>query len=73
MRARKPSCPACGDPDQRIGAVRDIDYVQFCGGARPDWESRGMEGDSERRAYVKVPFPPSVVFGSCTHILSSWL
>ncbi|KAJ7577079.1 hypothetical protein C8J56DRAFT_799308 [Mycena floridula] len=54
MRSRKPTCPACGIEGQRIGEIQSIDYVQFCGGSRPDWESRGLEeGDSQARIDVQ--------------------
>ncbi|KAJ7208172.1 hypothetical protein B0H12DRAFT_1205988 [Mycena haematopus] len=42
LRSRKPTCPACGSSDQKIGEIKEIDYVQFCGGATPDWESLGL-------------------------------
>lgn len=55
LRSRKASCPACGTEGEKVGQIRDIDYVQFCGGAAPDWESRGMvEGRSDRRIRVQV-------------------
>ncbi|CAK5279495.1 unnamed protein product [Mycena citricolor] len=31
MRSRKPNCPACGTAEEKIGQIREIDYVQFCG------------------------------------------
>ncbi|KAF7311647.1 Adenylyltransferase and sulfurtransferase UBA4 [Mycena kentingensis (nom. inval.)] len=50
LRSRKPTCPACGTADERMGEIRTIDYVQFCGGPRPDWEGRGLvAGDPEHR------------------------
>ncbi|KAF9067227.1 hypothetical protein BDP27DRAFT_1393112 [Rhodocollybia butyracea] len=54
LRSRKPSCPACGQEGQKIGAISEIDYVQFCGGATPDWESLGLvESNPEHRIHVK--------------------
>ncbi|KAK0204594.1 hypothetical protein DFS33DRAFT_668944 [Desarmillaria ectypa] len=54
LRSRKASCPACGTEGEKVGEIRDIDYVQFCGGAAPDWESRGMvKGHSDRRIRVQ--------------------
>ncbi|KAK0480267.1 hypothetical protein IW261DRAFT_122926 [Armillaria novae-zelandiae] len=50
LRSRKPSCPACGTDGVR--EIREIDYVQFCGGPAPDWESRGMV-QSDRRIRVR--------------------
>ncbi|KAJ7184168.1 hypothetical protein C8R46DRAFT_1063123 [Mycena filopes] len=50
LRSRKPSCPACGTADQKVGEIKEIDYVQFCGGATPDWEGRGLHpGDPNDR------------------------
>jgi adenylyltransferase/sulfurtransferase len=55
LRSRKPTCPACGTSDQKIGQIKEIDYDQFCGGATPDWESRGLTpGDPNNRISVKV-------------------
>ncbi|KAJ3877216.1 hypothetical protein F5051DRAFT_440777 [Lentinula edodes] len=42
LRSRKPTCPACGQQGKIIGSISDIDYVQFCGGATPDWETLGL-------------------------------
>ncbi|KAJ6547164.1 hypothetical protein B0H19DRAFT_1164265 [Mycena capillaripes] len=54
LRSRKPTCPACGTTDQKIGKIKEIDYVQFCGGATPDWESLGLNpGDPSNRVSVK--------------------
>ncbi|KAK7023856.1 adenylyltransferase [Favolaschia claudopus] len=54
LRSRKPNCPACGSADQTVGQIRDIDYVQFCGGATPDWENLGLvPGSSEDRVSVE--------------------
>jgi adenylyltransferase/sulfurtransferase len=63
LRKRRAACPACGTEGQRLGKIEDVDYVQFCGGARPDWETLGLNlGDGESRitASVGIPiFPPS--------------
>ncbi|KAJ4479958.1 hypothetical protein J3R30DRAFT_3288539 [Lentinula aciculospora] len=54
LRSRKPSCPACGREGRKIGAISEIDYVQFCGGTTPDWESLGLvETHPEDRIRVK--------------------
>ncbi|KAF7359416.1 Adenylyltransferase and sulfurtransferase UBA4 [Mycena sanguinolenta] len=54
LRSRKPTCPACGSSDQKIGEIKEIDYVQFCGGATPDWESLGFSpGDPKDRVSVQ--------------------
>lgn len=43
MRTRRPTCPACGVEGQKIGAIDEgLDYVQFCGGERPDWVTQGL-------------------------------
>ncbi|KAG8216426.1 hypothetical protein J3R82DRAFT_6531 [Butyriboletus roseoflavus] len=41
LRARKPTCAACGVDGLRLGAIHETDYIAFCGGPRPDWEARG--------------------------------
>lgn len=43
LRARKPTCPACS-PTARLrgGLTESTDYVQFCGGAAPDWVTAGL-------------------------------
>ncbi|KAJ6606602.1 hypothetical protein DFH09DRAFT_1120742 [Mycena vulgaris] len=54
LRSRKPTCPACGNGDQKVGQINEFDYVQFCGGPTPDWESRGLfAGDLDHRISVK--------------------
>ncbi|KAF5392183.1 hypothetical protein D9757_001370 [Collybiopsis confluens] len=54
MRSRKSTCPACGQESQKIGAINDIDYVQFCGGATPDWESLGLAESSNPEHRIRV-------------------
>jgi adenylyltransferase/sulfurtransferase len=55
LRSRKPTCPACGTAEKRLGTISDIDYVQFCGGITPDWEKRGLiQGDVGHRICTKV-------------------
>ncbi|KAJ7273342.1 hypothetical protein C8J57DRAFT_1064097 [Mycena rebaudengoi] len=54
LRSRKPTCPGCGTSAEKIGEIREIDYLQFCGGATPNWESRGLvAGDPGHRIGVK--------------------
>ncbi|KAK7454559.1 hypothetical protein VKT23_011311 [Stygiomarasmius scandens] len=54
LRSRKPTCPACGEEGKKLGEIRDIDYVQFCGGAAPDWEKSGLaEGSPKQRISVR--------------------
>jgi len=43
LRKRRASCPACGTEGEKVGTIEDIDYVQFCGGDRPDWENLGLQ------------------------------
>ena len=56
LRKRRASCPACGTEEGRkVGKIEDVDYVQFCGGARPDWEALGLKtGDGESRITASV-------------------
>ncbi|GBE88449.1 Adenylyltransferase and sulfurtransferase uba4 [Sparassis crispa] len=42
LRARRPTCPACGNEGEKVGRVEETDYVAFCGGERPDWAIRGL-------------------------------
>ncbi|PCH42613.1 hypothetical protein WOLCODRAFT_163919 [Wolfiporia cocos MD-104 SS10] len=55
LRARRATCPACGDDGAKVGQIEETDYVAFCGGARPDWVSRGLvvEGRSDVRIHAK--------------------
>jgi hypothetical protein len=42
-----------------VGNIEEIDYVQFCGGARSDWETLGLnpgEGESRITASVRARF-----------------
>ncbi|KAF5375527.1 hypothetical protein D9615_009176 [Tricholomella constricta] len=55
LRSRKATCPACGTADDKSGIIQDTDYVQFCGGPRPDWEKRGLvNGEAGARVSSKV-------------------
>ncbi|OBZ72260.1 Adenylyltransferase and sulfurtransferase MOCS3 [Grifola frondosa] len=57
LRARRPTCAACGDEGQRIGGIEEIDYVAFCGGQRTDWEAKGLVeggGSVTRRIRAKA-------------------
>ncbi|KAF8920113.1 hypothetical protein CPB85DRAFT_1211772 [Mucidula mucida] len=47
LRTRKEGCPACGREGQKVGTIKDIDYIQFCGGPTPDWVSRGLSVGTE--------------------------
>ena len=35
-----------------MGSIEDIDYVQFCGGDRPDWESLGLQAGSTAESRI---------------------
>ena len=59
LRKRRVACPACGTEGQKVGKIEEVDYVQFCGGARPDWEALGLNpgaGESRITASVRA-FP----------------
>jgi hypothetical protein len=59
LRKRRAACPACGTEGQRMGKIEEIDYVQFCGGPRSDWETLGLnpgEGESRITASVRARF-----------------
>ncbi|THH09745.1 hypothetical protein EW146_g8597 [Bondarzewia mesenterica] len=84
LRTRRPMCPACGIDGQKVGTIEDVDYVQFCGGERPDWLRRGLvPGEAEARISalglkaimdartVKIiDVRPKIEFGIC-HLPSS--
>jgi len=56
LGSKRPTCPTCGKDSQKIGEIRDIDYVQFCGGQVPDWERQGLvDGNPGFRIRAKVP------------------
>ena len=41
--------------EEKLGTIKQIDYVQFCAGPRPDWEKRRLVmGDPGARLRVKV-------------------
>ncbi|KAJ7197251.1 hypothetical protein GGX14DRAFT_668798 [Mycena pura] len=81
LRSRKATCPACGNSDEKFGEINKIDYVQFCGGPTPDWESRGLSlGNPDHRISVRdfgrvceekreaitiIDVRPPVEFGIC--------
>ncbi|KAF9000743.1 hypothetical protein BDQ17DRAFT_1307842 [Cyathus striatus] len=53
LRSRKPSCPTCRDVSKEIN-LNSIDYVQFCGGSAPDWETQGrVPGKATHRIMAK--------------------
>ncbi|KAI0078294.1 hypothetical protein K474DRAFT_1660503 [Panus rudis PR-1116 ss-1] len=50
LRSRRPTCSACGTEGEKLGSISNTDYVAFCGGARPDWETQGLVvRDPQRR------------------------
>ncbi|KAJ7470388.1 hypothetical protein FB451DRAFT_1253579 [Mycena latifolia] len=82
LRSRKPTCPACDSSDQKVGQIKEIDYVQFCGGPAPDWERRGLlVGEPDHRISAKdfsqaleanrddmviIDVRPPIEFGICS-------
>ncbi|KAH7884571.1 hypothetical protein F5I97DRAFT_1929417 [Phlebopus sp. FC_14] len=48
LRARKPTCAACGSEELKIGVIEETDYVTFCGGPRPNWLERGLLSGKDR-------------------------
>lgn len=69
LRARRPTCAACGILGERVGKIEETDYVALCGGTRPDWLARGLvEGSPERRIKAKVRGPfATVLYMSTDH------
>ncbi|KAH9028520.1 hypothetical protein EDB84DRAFT_1588903 [Lactarius hengduanensis] len=76
LRKRRATCPACGTEGQKVGTIEDIDYVQFCGGDRPDWETLGLQpcdadGQQELRDVMAcksvriLDVRPKTEFGIC--------
>ncbi|KAF5341982.1 hypothetical protein D9611_001680 [Ephemerocybe angulata] len=54
LRSKREGCPACGTGALEKALVRDTDYVQFCGGLRPDWEHTGLaQGEAGKRIDAK--------------------
>ncbi|KAI6042455.1 hypothetical protein EDC04DRAFT_2891839 [Pisolithus marmoratus] len=54
LRARKPTCPACGQ-GAKSDVIEETDYVTFCGGARPNWVEQGLiPGSPDERIGVEV-------------------
>ncbi|KAI0270801.1 hypothetical protein BGY98DRAFT_1091241 [Russula aff. rugulosa BPL654] len=47
LRKRRATCLACGTEGEKVGKIEDMDYVQFCGGPRPDWETLGLNPSSD--------------------------
>ncbi|KAA1467390.1 hypothetical protein DENSPDRAFT_769530 [Dentipellis sp. KUC8613] len=84
LRKRRQTCPACGVEGQKVGKIEDVDYVQFCGGARPDWETLGLvPGSADTRIRASelksamdakevriIDVRPKIEYGIC-HIPSS--
>lgn len=55
VRSKRPQCPACGEEGIKIGKIEENDYVAFCGGLIPDWETLGkIPGNSEERMTATV-------------------
>ena len=55
LRSRKKDCVTCGNQDFDLRSITETDYIQTCGGPRPDWIQRGLlHGQAERRITVRV-------------------
>jgi hypothetical protein len=52
LRKRRATCPACGTEGEKVGKIEGIDYVQFCGGPRPDWETLGLNPSSNTASRI---------------------
>lgn len=52
LRKRRATCPACGTEGEKVGKIEEIDYVQFCGGPRPDWETLGLNPGSNTASRI---------------------
>lgn len=64
LRTRKPTCPSCGNGNEKLGTIKEIDYVAFCGGKRPNWMERGMiYANSNSRIRAKVSYIISTLIG----------
>ncbi|KAH6913236.1 molybdenum cofactor synthesis 3 [Coprinopsis sp. MPI-PUGE-AT-0042] len=83
LRSRRETCPACGpSKDQSSTTIQETDYVQFCGGSRPNWEERGLQpgpSASDRitvenlqehyqseKAFELIDVRPTTEFGICS-------
>ncbi|KXN84563.1 Adenylyltransferase and sulfurtransferase MOCS3 [Leucoagaricus sp. SymC.cos] len=54
LRSRKADCIACGNKDFSLSDIAETDYVQACGGLRPNWVQLGLaNGRAGHRATVK--------------------
>lgn len=87
LRTRRPTCPACGVEGQKVGEIEDIDYVQFCGGERPDWYTKGLvPGDAQTRISATdlkaivdardvkiIDVRPKAEYGICHLPSSTWV
>ncbi|TFY53650.1 hypothetical protein EVJ58_g9335 [Rhodofomes roseus] len=56
LRTRQPTCTACGTlhESEWAGKIDETDYVAFCGGPRPDWLARGVEGADDREKRISA-------------------
>ena len=41
LRKKSPQCAACNSGETKR-TIEETDYVAFCGGSQPDWETRGL-------------------------------
>jgi adenylyltransferase/sulfurtransferase len=55
LRTRRANCAACGSDKQNVKIIEETDYVAFCGGDHPDWETAGlMPGKAGERISARV-------------------
>ncbi|KAI6155337.1 hypothetical protein BKA82DRAFT_991737 [Pisolithus tinctorius] len=80
LRARQPTCPACGQQGPKPHIIEGTDYVTFCGGARPNWLEQGLIAGSPgerirvedlrremdlQEQYLLIDVRPRTEFGIC--------
>ncbi len=55
LRTKRADCAACGSDKENSKMVEETDYVAFCGGSQPDWETaRLVPGKADERMSVQV-------------------
>ena len=59
LRTKRANCPACGSDKDNSKIIEKTDYVAFCGGGQPDWETAGLvpgKADERMSAQVRLFF-----------------
>src|SRR5258707_1938862 len=55
LRTKRANCTACGSNRGDPKMIEETDYVAFCGGSQPDWETAGLvPGKVDERMSVQV-------------------